>query len=174
MTERPPTLVRHRPRGLIRFLFRLPVYLYRGPIASLLAWRCVVVLTTIGRKTGLPRRTAVSAMRLDDRFIVFAGFAGIQADWYRNILANPEVIVRHGHRCWRATARVVLDPAERRALMERLATYSRRCGPPVPTRPLLRLLRIFDYDAEIAFAVQHAEELPVIELRLHTELPTCG
>lgn len=80
MTERPPTLVRHRPRGLIRFLFRLPVYLYRGPIASLLAWRCVVVLTTIGRKTGLPRRTAVSAMRLDDRFIVFAGFAGIQAD----------------------------------------------------------------------------------------------
>ncbi len=173
MKEQPPTLVRHRPRGLRRLLFRLPVYLYRGPIALLLAWRCVILLTTIGRKTGLPRRTAVSAMRLDDRFVVFAGYAGIRADWYRNILANPQVVVRHGLRCWRATARVVMDPAERRTLMARMATYSHRCGPPVPTRPLIRLLRIFDYDAEIAFALEHAEELPVVELRLEEQLPRC-
>ncbi|MDW8058598.1 MAG: nitroreductase family deazaflavin-dependent oxidoreductase [Thermomicrobium sp.] len=174
MTERPPTLVRERPRGILRVLFRLPVYLYRGPIARLLAWRCVILLTTIGRRTGLPRRTAVSAMRLDDRFVVFAGYAGIRADWYQNILANPEVLVRHGHRCWRATARVVLDPSERRALMERMATYSRRCGPPRPLRPFLRALRIFDYDGEIAFALAHAEELPVIELTPHTPLPRCS
>ncbi|MCS7050586.1 MAG: nitroreductase family deazaflavin-dependent oxidoreductase [Thermomicrobium sp.] len=173
MTERPPTLVRKRPTGLRRLLFRLPVSLYRGPLASLLAWRCVILLTTTGRKTRLPRQVALSAMRLDDRFVVFAGLAGVQADWYRNILVDPEVVVRLGHRCWRATAHVVLDPTQRRALMERMATYSRRCGPPVLTRPLLRLFRLFDYDAEIAFALAHAEELPVVELRPHTVLPRC-
>ena len=171
MSERPPTLVRHRPRGLLRLAFKLPVYLYRGPLASLLAWRCVILLTTIGRKTGLPRRTAVSAMRLGDRCIVFAGFAGVRADWYRNLLAHPEVVVRAGNQCWRATAHVVLDPAERRALMTQMAEYSRRCGPPLVVRPLLRLLHIFDYDAEIAFALAHAEELPVVELRPHSQIP---
>lgn len=172
-TQHPPTLVRIRPKGFQRLLLKIPVYLYRGPLASLLAWRCVVLLTTTGRKTNLPRRTALSAMRVDDRFVVFAGLAGIRADWYRNILANPEVIVRYGHRCWRARAQVVLDPAQRRSFMERMATYSRRCGPPRPTRPLLRLLRIFDYDAEIAFALAHAEELPVVEIVPHTALPRC-
>lgn len=172
MTERPPTLVRQRPRGLLRLAFRLPALLYRGPIASLLAWRCVILLTTIGRKSGLPRRTAVSAMRLPDRFVVFSGF-GVQSNWYRNLLANPEVIVRYGHQCWRARARVVMDPSQRRTLMEQMAQYSRRCGPPPSLRPLLRLLRVFDYDREIAFALQHAEDLPVVELIPHSELPRC-
>jgi hypothetical protein len=38
-----------------------------------------------------------------------------------------------------------------------------RCGPPRFIRPLLALTRVFDYDAEIAKAVEHARELPVIE-----------
>jgi hypothetical protein len=80
-------------------------------------------------------------------------------------------VVRAGNQCWRATARVVLDPAERRALMTQMAEYSRRCGPPLVVRPLLRLLHIFDYDAEIAFALAHAEELPVVELRPHSQIP---
>lgn len=172
MSQQLPSLTRPQPRGLLRLFLRLPVYLYHGPLARLLAWRCVVLLTTIGRRTGQPRQVTVSAMRLSDRFIVFAGF-GVQANWYRNILANPEVIVRYGHHCWRARARVVLDPAERRSLMEAMAIYSRRCGPPPVARPLLRLLRIFDYDAEIAFALEHAEELPVVELIPHTSLPHC-
>ncbi len=167
MTARPPTFVRERPRGILRLVLSTPPRLYRGPLACLLAWRCVMLLTTTGRKTGLPRTTAVSFMPVDGRWVIFSGF-GVYSDWYRNIVANPEVTVRIGHRRWRATARVVEDPAHRRELMLRMRDYSRRCGPPVVLRPLLRLLRLFDYDGEIALAVAHADELPVVEITPRT------
>ncbi|MCM8748033.1 nitroreductase family deazaflavin-dependent oxidoreductase [Thermomicrobiaceae bacterium CFH 74404] len=169
MTARPPTFVRERPRGLLRLFLAMPPKLYHGPFARLLAWRCVMLLTTTGRKTGLPRTTAVSFMPFADRWIIFSGF-GIHSNWYRNILAHSEVTVRIGNRRWRATAHVVEDPARRRELMLRMRDYSRRCGPPIALRPLLRALRLFDYDAEIALAVAHAEELPVVEIVPHTRL----
>lgn len=169
MVRRPPTFVRERPRGLMRWFLSLPPKLYRGPFARLLAWRCVMLLTTTGRKSGLPRTTAVSCMPVDGRWVVFSGF-GVRSDWYRNILVNPEVTVRVGNRRWRATAHVVEDPARRRELMLRMRDYSRRCGPPLVLRPLLRALHLFDYDREIALAVEHAEELPVVEIIPHTPL----
>lgn len=169
MATSEPTFVRQRPGLLLRLGFKVPRYLYRGPLAELLRTRCVLLLTTTGRKSGLPRTTGVSFMPMDDHYVVFSGF-GVRSNWYRNLRANPEVIVQVGRRRWRATAQPVLDPARRRDLMLRMQQRSRNCGPPTFIRPLLRLSRTFDYDAEIRMAVEHANELPVIEIVPHDPL----
>lgn len=164
MTDQEPTFRRHRPQPLQRLLFKLPPLLYHGPTAGFLASRCVLRLTTTGRKTGQPRTLCVSFMPLDDEYIIFSGF-GIQSNWYRNIRANPAVTIQIGHRTMQATATVVADPARRRALMRQMQEHSRHCGPPTWIRPVLRLTRLFDYDAEIQLAVDQAEALPVVALR---------
>ncbi len=163
MSASEPTFVRTRPGWLQRLFLRAPVLLYRGWLAELLRGRCVLLLTTTGRATGLPRTTGVSFLALDDHYVVFSGW-GVRSNWYRNLRAHPEVVIQVGRRRLRATARLVDDPARRRELMRLMRDRSARCGPPRFVRPLLRLTRLFDYDQEIALAVEQGEALPVVEL----------
>ncbi|MCA9932323.1 MAG: nitroreductase family deazaflavin-dependent oxidoreductase [Ardenticatenaceae bacterium] len=50
----------------------------------------IMVITHIGRKSGLTRRTPVNYAEVDGDIYCTAGFGRV-ADWYRNILAHPEV-----------------------------------------------------------------------------------
>jgi deazaflavin-dependent oxidoreductase (nitroreductase family) len=154
---RPPV---SRP---LRLFFKLPVLLYRGWLAELFRWRCVLLVTTTGRKTGRPHTTGLSFLPLNEHYVVFAGW-GARSDWYQNALASPAVMLQVGRRRLQATAQPVRDPARRRALMLQMQARSHRCGPPRLLRRLLRLVRLFDYDGEIARAVEQAEALPVVEL----------
>ena len=163
MSDDAPTFVRERPGTLLRLFFKAPTYLYRGPLADLLASRCVMLLTTTGRRSGLSRTNGVSFMPLDGKYVVFSGW-GIGSNWYQNLLANPAATIQVGRRQIPVTAQPVQEPARRRDLMRRMRDRSGGCGPPRAVRPLLRLTRVFDYDAEIALAVAQAEQLPVIEL----------
>lgn len=52
----------------------------------------IMVLSHTGRKTGLKRRTPVNYALIDGEIYCLAGFGSI-SDWYRNLLANPEVEV---------------------------------------------------------------------------------
>ena len=52
----------------------------------------IMVLAHTGRLSGLPRRTPVNYAEVDGEIYCTAAF-GHHADWYRNILANPEVEV---------------------------------------------------------------------------------
>ena len=52
----------------------------------------IMVLTHTGRKSGLRRRTPVNYALVDGEVYCTAGFGQI-SDWYRNILANPQVEV---------------------------------------------------------------------------------
>jgi deazaflavin-dependent oxidoreductase (nitroreductase family) len=156
-----PNFSRPRAALLQRTLLRSVVPVYRGPVADFLQTRCVMVLTTIGRRSGLPRATAVSFMPLDGRFVVFSGW-GVNSNWYRNVRANPEVLVRVGRRRLRGTARLVEDPERRAALMRAMAQRSGGCGPPGLVRPFVRLL--FDYEAEIRMALAQGAALPVVEI----------
>lgn len=158
-----PSFWRERPSKLMRFLFKVPVYLYWGPFARLFAWRCVLRVTTVGRKSGKLRRTCISFMPHEGNYIVFAGW-GVRADWYRNALANPRVKLDVGGRTINAEAHPVEDPERRRDLMLQMRDRSGSCGPPKIMRPLLALTGTFDYDAEIRMAVEQASELPVIEM----------
>ncbi len=52
----------------------------------------IMVLSHTGRKTGLKRRTPVNYALIDGEIYCLAGFGSI-SDWYRNLLADPEVEV---------------------------------------------------------------------------------
>jgi deazaflavin-dependent oxidoreductase (nitroreductase family) len=120
-----------------------------------------MLLTTVGRRSGLPRTTAISFMPVGSGFVVFSGW-GVTSNWYRNVLANPAVEVQVGRRRFRATATLVDDPERRRALMLQMANRSSGCGPPVFVRPLIKPL--LDYDAEIRMALEQGADLPVLEI----------
>jgi deazaflavin-dependent oxidoreductase (nitroreductase family) len=139
------------------------VLIYRGPLADFLKSRCVMLLTTRGRRTGRPRTNGVSFMPLDDHYVTFSGW-GVRSDWYRNVVTNPEVFITVGRRRMRAVARLVKDPARRRDLMLQMQRHSARCGPPQRVRRLLKLSGMFDYDAEITMAVAAGAALPVVEI----------
>jgi deazaflavin-dependent oxidoreductase (nitroreductase family) len=142
---------------------KVPRLVYVGPIAELLRWRCVMLLTTRGRRSGLWRTNGVSFMPLGDHFVIFSGW-GVASSWYRNIRANPSVRINVGGRKMSGTARLVEDPERRRQLMLQMAAYSSRCGPPMLLRPLVKLSGVFDYQAEIDKAVAAGGTLPVVEI----------
>ena len=94
IVKRPPP-----PTGLARLLFRLPVHLYRMRLGRLLGGR-FLLLDHVGRVSGRKRQAVVEVVehdRSDDSYVVASGF-GEQADWYRNVLAAPEVTVQVGAR----------------------------------------------------------------------------
>src|SRR4030081_2008903 len=163
MASTEPSFKRRRASPWLRTMLKVPSLVYRGPLAELMRSRCVLLLTTRGRKTGRPRTGAVSFMPVEDHFVVFSGW-GVGSNWFKNIRANPEVMVTVGRRRMRATARVVEDPDRRRQLMLRMKARSSGCGPPQPMRPLLKLSHVFDYQGEIDMAVAAGSSFPVGEI----------
>jgi deazaflavin-dependent oxidoreductase (nitroreductase family) len=163
MAASEPSFRRRRASPWLRAMLKVPSLVYRGPLAELMRSRCVLLLTTRGRKTGRPRTGAVSFMPLEDHFVVFSGW-GVGSNWFKNIRVHPEVTVRVGRKQMRATAQVVEDPERRRALMLQMQARSRGCGPPRLIRPVLKLMHVFDYDGEIEMAVAAGGTLPVVEI----------
>jgi len=75
-----------------RTLFRAPIFLWRlglGPIIG----HNMLLLTTTGRKTGLPRRALTEYHTLQGKIYVPCAF-GPQSDWYKNLVADPHVTVQ--------------------------------------------------------------------------------
>ena len=77
----------------------------------------LLLLTTTGARTGLPRTTPMMFHSDGDRVCVMASNAGATKapDWYVNLVANPAVQVEIGHETYLATA-TVLAGAERARL----------------------------------------------------------
>ncbi len=70
----------------------------------------VLLLTTTGRKSGLPRVTPLQFER-DGDVVYVAAARGKNADWFRNIVAEPHVQVQTGNARWSAIAEPLTDPA---------------------------------------------------------------
>jgi deazaflavin-dependent oxidoreductase (nitroreductase family) len=62
-----------------------------------------LVLTHIGRKSGLRRRTPVNYAQISGDIYVTAGF-GKESHWYKNIIANPHIEVWLPDGWWQAEA----------------------------------------------------------------------
>ena len=70
----------------------------------------VLLLTTIGRKSGQPRVTPLQYE--EDRGVIYVAAArGPHADWFRNIQANPRVKVQIADRVFEGLAEPIVDPA---------------------------------------------------------------
>lgn len=85
-------------RGVNAF-HRTLVRVSGGRIAGSLAGMPVVVLETLGRKSGEPRRTMLTAPVVDGETVVLvASYGGDSRHpaWYHNLSANPDVAVEIG------------------------------------------------------------------------------
>ena len=107
-------MTRSRKYRLMVTLEALNNRLTRWLLARGLAPRAFALLETTGRRSGLPRYTPVGNGLAGDTFWLVAAH-GYQADYVRNLLAEPRVRVKVGGR-WRAGTAVVLpadDPVAR-------------------------------------------------------------
>ena len=71
--------------------------------------RAILLLTTRGRKSGLPRVTPLQFEEVDGAYYIGSA-RGAEADWYRNILANQQVEVQICERSFHGIAEAVSDP----------------------------------------------------------------
>lgn len=69
----------------------------------------MLLLTTTGRKSGQPRVTPLQYEEVDGAYYI-ASARGLQADWFKNILVNPQVRVQIRNREFDAIAEPVTDP----------------------------------------------------------------
>lgn len=69
----------------------------------------MVLLTTVGAKSGTQRTTPLVYLPDGDRVVIFASAAGAPTNpaWFHNLVANPSVIVEVGDQRYGATATVV-------------------------------------------------------------------
>jgi deazaflavin-dependent oxidoreductase (nitroreductase family) len=82
----------------------------------------VLLLTTIGARSGRPLTTPLNFSRDQDRLVVIAsaGGAARHPAWYHNLVAHPDVLVEHDGETFRASATVAVEP-ERTRLFDRQA-----------------------------------------------------
>lgn len=119
-------MVARQPSGLLRWLLRMPILLYRLRLGWLLGSR-FLLLHHIGRKSGLPRRTVVEVVDHDkarDVYVVASGW-GTKADWYRNALANPDVTIQVGRRTLAVRAETLPPDVAAQALAQYRERYPR-------------------------------------------------
>lgn len=81
----------------------------------------VMLLTTIGRKSGEPRIAPLLYLEDGDRVVTVASKGGMSQHplWYRNLVANPDVEVTIGTTTRRMTARTA-TPEEKEAYWPKL------------------------------------------------------
>ena len=118
----------------MRWLLRAPVLVYRIGLGGLMPRRPLLggllpghlMLTTVGRRSGQPRRVVVDMWRdtSTDMYIVVSGF-GEHADWYRNLRANPEVGVQVGWRKLRAHASTLAEEKAEEWMLGRWRQHGR-------------------------------------------------
>ncbi len=123
------------PRGFVRLALRLPIWLYHVHLGWLLGNR-FLLLTHIGRKSGLPRQSVLEVLQHEKASGTYAVLApwGEKSDWVRNILKTPNVVIRVGHRRFEARAMCLSPEEAERSIL----AYARQH--PVAVRALPRLL----------------------------------
>ena len=117
----------HLPKPILRLLKyppRLAYTLGLGPIIGNL----VLLLTTTGRKSGLKRVTPLQYEE-NDGDIHIGSARGTNADWFRNIQADPQVEVRVKSRRFQGVAEPITDPERIADFLEiRLQRHPRMVG----------------------------------------------
>lgn len=133
-----------------RRFVRVPIYLYRAGLGFLLGHR-MLMLEHLGRKSGARRYVVLEVVERPspDSYVVASGF-GTQAQWYRNVGAQPRVGISVGFGMSRPARAVPLTDEEvadtlRRYQQDRPRTWAAlkgmiesATGHPVNTLPMVR------------------------------------
>jgi deazaflavin-dependent oxidoreductase (nitroreductase family) len=110
--------------GIFRFFMTIYVFLYRltgGNFGGKVQGLSVLLLTTIGRKTGRKRITPLGYFEYDGCYVITASNAGFDTHpaWFHNLKGHPQVTVQIGAKQLTAIAEVA-NPTLRRPLWDKL------------------------------------------------------
>lgn len=153
------TLVSPSPRGIFRLLLRFPIVLYRLHLGWLLGRR-FLLLTHVGRKTGVWHATVLEVLRYEqstNRCLVASGW-GEKAQWYRNVLENTDVRYTIGTREREGRARrITVEEAD-----QELREYARRH--PKAFRKLVKMMLGETFEGDDEQYGKLSKEVPVLEI----------
>ncbi len=118
-----------------------------GKVGGPFAGAPMMILTTTGAKSGQARVSPLVYTTDGDRFVIIASKAGAPTnpDWFRNLVANPEVTVEVGTEKFQAKATVAEEPERTRlydaqaTLMPGFAEYQQKTTRQIPVVVLERL-----------------------------------
>ena len=93
-----------------------------GSVGGDFAGMPLLLINTIGAKTGKQRTKPLAYLEDDERYVVVASYAGAEHNppWYYNLKANPEFELEVGKETFMARATEVSEP-ERTQLFKRVA-----------------------------------------------------
>jgi deazaflavin-dependent oxidoreductase (nitroreductase family) len=92
----------------IKNVQRIHQRLYDSGKGWIVGW-LILLLRHTGRKSGKQYATPLQYEKINGTYYVGAA-RGVNADWFRNILANPQVTVSVGRKTFPALAEPVSDP----------------------------------------------------------------
>ncbi len=83
----------------------------------------LMILHTVGARSGEARESIITYSREGDRYVIAASKSGAPTNpaWYHNLVAHPEVTIEAERETFRAKATVVKDEHERARLYEQHA-----------------------------------------------------
>jgi deazaflavin-dependent oxidoreductase (nitroreductase family) len=97
-----------------------------GVVKGMFEGKNVLLLTTIGAKSGQERLSPLVYTRDGDRLVIAASMGGAPKNpaWFHNLVANPKVTVEVGTEKFEATATVIEDRAERDRLYAGMVAHA--------------------------------------------------
>jgi deazaflavin-dependent oxidoreductase (nitroreductase family) len=118
-----------------------------GKVGGPFEGKSLLLLHTVGAKSGQPRINPVACTRDGDRLVIFAskGGAPTNPDWYYNLLANPLVGVETGSEEFQACASIAVEPERTRLyakmveMMPGFADYQKKTTRVIPVVILTRV-----------------------------------
>lgn len=119
----------------------------QGKVGGAFAGKTLLLLHTVGAKSGQERVNPVACVTDGDRLVIIAskGGAPTHPDWYYNLMANPLVTVEVGTDQFQARAAVVPEPERTRLynkmveMMPGFDEYRRRTTRVIPVIALTRV-----------------------------------
>jgi len=111
-----------------------------GKVGGMFAGRTLLLLHTVGAKSGEERINPVACVKDGDRYVIIASKGGAPTNphWYHNILAHPKVTVEVGTDQFQVSAAVASEPERTRlyqkmvAVMPGFADYEQKTKRVIP------------------------------------------
>ena len=88
-------------------------------------WAPLILLTTKGAKTGLPRIIPLMYVPYGNQILAIASKGGAinHPEWYHNVLAHPDVTVEVGDETFGTTARILTGTEREKAFEKAVETF---------------------------------------------------
>ena len=128
---------------LFKIIMAISVFLYRltgGKVGGKVQGLQVLLLSTIGRKTGKRRTTPLGYFEHDGGYVIIGSNAGFDTHpaWFHNLRSNPQATIQVKDKQFEVRAEIA-EPEERDKLWARLmelapsyANYAKRTSRVIP------------------------------------------